>query len=320
MLTKKTLARLVFYPVFMGVLFYYFGHPANSAFPNNGFDLGNTLIPRDEIRHGGPPRDGIPAIDKPRFLSVDQVDFLQDHDRVLGVSRKGIAKAYPVKILNHHEIVNDFFGDEAVVVTYCPLCGTGVSYLSKVGGIESSFGVSGLLYNSDVLLYDRETESLWSQILSRAVSGKLMGQKLIRVPLSHTTWVDWKTLHPDTKVLSTETGYSRDYSRNPYGGYQFSKSIYFPVSNKDARYHPKEMVIGLEVNGSFRAYPFIELLRVSADINERFAGEDVRVHFDAINRTGAVYDSKGDEIPTIISYWFAWIAFHPDTEVFKVEK
>ena len=184
----------------------------------NGFDLSDALISATEILPGGPPRDGIPAIDKPKFINAAEVDYLADDDRILGVFRNGVAKAYPIRILNWHEIVNDRLQDEAVAITFCPLCGTGMAFQARVDGQAKLFGVSGLLYKSDVLLYDRETESLWSQISRQAVSGPMKGQRLAMVPTSHTTWADWRERHPDTQVLSLDTGYSRNYNRNPYEG------------------------------------------------------------------------------------------------------
>ena len=178
----------------------------------NGFDLSNASLPVSQILSGGPPRDGIPAIDRPRFIAARQAAFLGDDDRVLGVYHKGIARAYPIRILNWHEIVNDQFAGEAVVVSFCPLCGTGTAF-STLHGKAKTFGVSGLLYNSDLLLYDRETESLWSQIAATAISGPLRGEGLTLLPVAHTTWADWRKRYPDTTVLSTDTGYSRDYQR-----------------------------------------------------------------------------------------------------------
>jgi hypothetical protein len=138
----------------------------------NGFDLGDASVPIDQIRHGGVPRDGIPSIDNPKFIDAADADFLRGKDRILGVFRNGVAKAYPIKILDYHEIVNDHFGDEAILVSYCPLCYTGMVFSVQGNDVAFDFGVSGLLYNSDVLLYDRETGSLWSQILSKAITGR----------------------------------------------------------------------------------------------------------------------------------------------------
>ena len=147
--------------------------PASAArkVKKNGFDLEGALIPVQEIRSGGPPRDGIPSIDRPQFVAGTAAGFLKAKDRILGIERHGIARAYPIKILNYHEIVNDIFGSEPIVITYCPLCGTGMAFLAVIGGERRVFGVSGLLYNSDVLLYDRNSETLWSQLRGKAVAG-----------------------------------------------------------------------------------------------------------------------------------------------------
>ncbi len=284
--------------------------------PLNGFDLSDAIVPVEEIHHGGPPRDGIPAIDRPRFIDAAQTDFLAPEDRVLGIERNGVAKAYPIRILDYHEIVNDRLGDEPITVTYCPLCGTGMAFLAERDGRPVSFGVSGLLYNSDMLLYDRETESLWSQILGKAVSGPLRGTRLTPVAISHTSWDDWRARHPGTRVLSTDTGHRRDYSRSPYPGYEASERVYFPVSHVSRRYHPKERVIGLELDGHHKAYPFSELSKSNPPLSDQLGGQRIRIEYDAEHRTGRVLAADGTEIPTVIGFWFAWIAFHPDSAVY----
>lgn len=291
-----------------------------SAASLNGFDLDNASIPADEIHHGGPPKDGIPAIDDPRFVEADAAGFLAPDDRVMGMRHNGVAKAYPIKILNYHEVVNDEFNGEGVVVSFCPLCGTGMAFSAGIDGQPTDFGVSGLLYNSDVLLYDRRTESLWSQIMAEAVSGPMTGTSLEHLPASYTTWRDWRSRHPDTLVLSTDTGYNRDYNRTPYAGYEDSEQVWFPVANRDGRYHSKELVIGLELDDEVKAYPFTELSRHDTPFQDEVSGRRISVHFDASNRTGRVLDESGNEIPTVIAYWFAWTAFHPDTEVFEASR
>ncbi len=286
----------------------------------NGFDLTGALVPAAQIESGGPSKDGIPTIDRPKFVAAGDARFLQGDDRVLGVARNGIAKAYPVRILNWHEIVNDTFGAEHIAVTFCPLCGTGIAYVSEAGGKPLSFGVSGLLYNSDVLVYDRQTQSLWSQILAQAVSGPLKGVKLTTVALAHTSWADWKKRHPNTQVLSTDTGFARDYTRDPYTGYTQDQTIMFHVSGRSTRYHPKEPVIGIEVGGKFKAYPFVELAKTKGGkMTDTLGGKTLTVRFDSEHRTGAVFDAQGKEIPTVTAFWFAWYAFHRDTEVFQAK-
>ncbi|SMN16143.1 hypothetical protein CRYPA_24 [uncultured Candidatus Thioglobus sp.] len=215
------------------VIFTYFlltsGCNAQNSISKNGFYLSNSSIDITQILSGGPGKDGIPAIDNPVFVTKDKADFLKDVNRVLAVEIDGIAKAYPINILNWHEIVNDSIGDKSFAVTYCPLCGTGAVFSADIAGNHSRFGVSGLLYNSGVLLYDDVTESLFSQILSKAISGPLVNEKLQVLASTHTTWGGWKEQHSDTLVLSTDTGYSRDYTRNPYGNYGASRTLYFPA-------------------------------------------------------------------------------------------
>jgi len=294
-----------------------------NASSSNGFDLSNSEIPVRKIESGGPPRDGIPAINSPQFISAnDAAAFMQAEDRVLGLEINGQARAYPVKILNHHEIVNDNIDGQGILISYCPLCGTGMAFFSNVDGRELSFGVSGLLYNSDVLMYDRQTESLWSQILGRAISGPARGTKLQSVPVIHTNWRGWLQEHPKSSVLSTQTGYRRDYSKNPYAGYGDSKQVWFPVSNRDKRYSNKEWVIGLEIDGVTRAWPFSELDSIwqqdpqKAFVDDSINGKPVRIYYQPQNRSARITNDQDQTLNGISAFWFAWIAFHPDSGVF----
>ena len=285
----------------------------------NGFDVSNSLVDVDEIVSGGPKKDGIPAIDKPKFVAAKHADFLSPKERVLGLVIDGVAKAYPVKILNWHEIVNDRIHSSSFVVTYCPLCGTGVAFWSNIRGRKLKFGVSGLLYNSDVLFYDRQTESLWSQIAAKAVSGKLAGAELEQLVLAHTTWGDWLEKHPRTLVLSTKSGYLRSYGTNPYAGYEQSRKLYFQVNHKAPKtYHPKERVLGLNASGIYKAYPFEELNRHGKSqfvdvVNEH----PFTIVWDQEHQSGRVMDSDSNEVPVMQAFWFAWFGFHPETEVFQ---
>ncbi len=285
----------------------------------NGFELDDALIPASQIFSGGPDKDGIPSINAPKFIKARDADFVKDKDRVLGITVNGISKAYPISILNWHEIVNDSIGDVFFTITYCPLCGTGVAFDSKVNGKTLSFGVSGLLYNSDVLLYDRETESLWSQLLSKAVTGKYKSTRLKMLPVMHTTWADWKQFHPSTLVLSKNTGYWRSYSRDPYSGYEQSSNIFFPVSNKaPKKYHPKERVLGLVSGKLYKAYPFVELNRQDKEkFTDVVAGKPYTIYWNKKEQSGYLTDEVGVIIPVVQSYWFAWYAFHPETKIFE---
>lgn len=288
----------------------------------SAWDFSKHSIPLDEILSGGPSKDGIPAIDQPRFVPASKASrtFLKDKDRVIALVVNGKKKVYPLKILNWHEIVNDRIGGRNVVVTFCPLCGTGMVFDAKAAGRQLKFGVSGLLYRSDVLLYDRQTESLWSQIKQEAVTGKLMGTRLQLLPSTQTTWGAWKKLHPDTLVLSTRTGYVRNYDRDPYKGYATSRQIFFPVGKMNRRYHPKEQVIGVEFEGLAKAYPFSELARVKSPFKDKVGKQTVWVTYDSKSRTAVIKDAAGKELPSVVAFWFAWHAFHKDTQVFQVKK
>jgi hypothetical protein len=307
---------LVLAGLLIGLFAYQF---AASAGPTNGFDLSNSVLPVEQILHGGPPRDGIPALSDPKLVKPEQAGYLRPGDRVVGILLHGKARAYPIPILNWHEIVNDEIDGQRFAVTYCPLCGTAVAFDASIDGEPTDFGVSGLLYNSDVLLYDRASESLWSQILGQSVAGVRVGKKLTPIPVSHTTWRDWQEKHPDTLVLSDATGHSRDYSRDPYAGYEQSRYTYFAVNNEAPdNYHPKEIVVGLGVDGIYKAYPFIELdkqgkRRFSDSVN----GRSFNFAWDSENRSVTITDNAGKAVAGIQGFWFAWFAFHPDTQLFK---
>jgi len=284
------------------------------------FDLSIHSVPLDQIVSGGPGKDGIPAILKPVFIPGSQATFLTTEDRILGLSQGREAKAYPIKIMNWHEIVNDTIGGRPVVVTYCPLCGTGIGFDARVQGRPLTFGVSGLLYQSDLLMYDHQTESLWSQIATAAVAGPMTGTKLPLLFLEHTTWTEWKAAHPTTLVLSTKTGYPRNYDRDPYLGYAQRRDLMFDVTHADATYHPKEWVLGLEVKGVFKAYPFPELKKLKGPLTDQVNGQTINIRFNARAQSASVTDSAGRSLPSMMAFRFAWYAFHPDTQVFRVSQ
>jgi hypothetical protein len=295
--------------------------PAQNVFSaeKNGFELSGALIPESQIFGGGPGKDGIPAIDNPVFVPAKQARYMNNTDRVLGIEIAGAARAYPINILNWHEIVNDKIGREQFSITFCPLCGTGMAFSGRIDKHKLDFGVSGLLYNSDVLLYDRQTGSLWSQIMQQAVAGKLKGTKLKSLPLQHTSWANWKKTHPETKVLSMRTGYMRPYGKNPYKDYIASKHLYFPVYKKAPEtYHPKERVLGLEISGTFKAYPFIELNKLGKEnFTDIVHKQSVTIHWNEKHQTGTISDKNNKPLVVVQSFWFAWFAFHPDTLVYK---
>jgi len=284
------------------------------------FDLTKHSVPLNEIVPGGPGKDGIPAILKPIFVRAMEATFLKDEDRILGLNRGGEAKVYPIRILNWHEIVNDTIGGKPVLITYCPLCGTGIGFEAVIQGRALTFGVSGLLYQSDLVMYDHQTQSLWSQIAMEAIAGPLTGTKLKPVFLVHTTWGEWKTEHTTTLVLSTKTGYFRDYDRDPYLGYAQRADLMFDTTHFDPRYHTKEWVLGVEVKGAFKAYPFVELKKVTSPLNDQINGQKIRILFNPRAQSASVTDADGKPIPSVMAFWFAWYAFHPDTQVFSTTK
>lgn len=279
------------------------------------FDITKRSVPREALHDGGPPKDGIPALDHPRFaIAKEAAAFLKDKERVIGVYRNGEAKAYPLKVMVWHELVNDEIGGRPSTVSYCPLNGAGVVYDPVVSGQQLTFGVTGKLYNSTVVLYDRQTQSLWSQVTRQAIAGPSTGTKLEMIPSLTTTWRHWKTLHPETRVLSSNTGFRRDYDQNPYAAYNASNDLMFPVpKNVKSKLRNKERVIGLEMNGVSKAYAFSRLKKKATLIEDEVGGEKIHIHFDPKTETASITDSQGNLLPAFTIFWFAWQAFHPDT-------
>lgn len=319
-LFKRTLcivsSRWFIYPILILLLFPLAKNAVYSMMEMNGFTIIDPLVPTEEIMRGGPPRDGIPSIDTPKFISANKTQ-LQPHDKVLGITLNGVSKAYPINILNFHELVNDVFEDQPIAVSFCPLCGTGIAFDRQVNGSIRTFGVSGLLYNSDLLMYDRESESLWSQIEGKAINGPEKGALLKRIPLEHTHWGVWKAQYPTTLVLSEDTGYWRNYQSSPYPNYNQSDRTYFPVSHTDKRYHPKTWVIGIEVGSEKKVYPFPELAKTSGKLTDIISNQTFLIEYNSSANSAKVYDSDGKPVPAITAFWFAWMTFHPESQVFK---
>ncbi len=281
----------------------------------NGFELSKALINPLEIKKGGPGRDGIPALNYPQFVSSTEAIFLKDTDLVIGLSIGNEAKAYPINILNWHEIVNDSINEQPVVITYCPLCGSGIVFNALVKEQALTFGVSGLLYNSDVLLYDTQTESLWSQMMLKAINGPLSAKKLALLHSDLTTWKEWKERHPSSLVLSDKTGFKRDYRKNPYQGYTETKETYFPVNATSEKLPPKERVLGIQVKSGFKAYPYSELAKQEGIIKDVFKGTEINIRYNPTTKTAVLVSPQ--QINSVSSYWFAWYAFHPYTKVYR---
>ncbi|HZB73908.1 MAG TPA: DUF3179 domain-containing protein [Nitrososphaeraceae archaeon] len=319
---------------------------------------GNSIVPLDQIVSGGPPPDGIPSIDDPKFISVQEANGrLEDSELILGLNINGDIRAYPLQILVWHEIVNDKIGGVPVAVTYCPLCFTNQVFNRTLeNGQILEFGTSGKLYNSNLVMYDRTTNSLWSQAMSQGIVGKLAGIKLERIPFDVAYWKEWKQLFPDSKVLSTDTGSTRPYGADPYGDYYTNGDVLFPVLNRDDRLGLKEIVVGFENNGQYKAYKLQEIENKKV-INDQMKGKPivllslhpfmVRAYNPVVDgqtlefsystkdqnfidkQTSSLWNFEGKAIsgqmkgkqltrlPFDEGFWFEWVAFHPKTELYK---
>lgn len=279
----------------------------------------------DNITNGGPPKDGIPSIDEPRFVAAREATFLDDEDVVFGIVHTGEVRAYPQLVLVWHEIVNDRFPDGPLSVTYCPLTGSAVGFRGRAPeGAWYTFGTSGDLVNSNLLMYDRQTDNRWPQILGQALLDPLTGQALEEVSLDWTTWGRWRAIHPDTAVLSTDTGYARSYGDDPYGSYTPLSGYYeegspnfFPVMYEDPRFDAKEVVIGVKLDAA-RLAVRKDAVRHRGTISAVVGGSPVEVVYDdALDEAHAFIDRGGSREP-VVSYdvmWFAWAAFFPQTDV-----
>lgn len=193
-------------------------------------------------------------------------------------------------------------------------------YSGKVEDKVLTFGVSGRLYKSNVLIYDHQTDSLWSQMKETAIAGPMAGRKLKKLPAERTTWKHWLKNHPQTTVLSTDTGYNRDYNTDPYEGYYRAPEIMFPIGDVRTDLAAKEMVLGVEVNGVAKAYPLSQLARKSGMLKDKIGENPVKVVLSKEGQVIKVLDHQARTIPAIFAYWFAWQAFYPDTEVYASEK
>ena len=226
-------------------------------------DLSKKSIDLRELRSGGPPKDGIPAIFDPKFASVDQAEtWLVDKEPVLMVKHGGEARAYPLQILIFHELANDQIGDLPILVSYCPLCNSAITFDRRIDGVEHTFGVSGMLRHSDMVMYDRQTDSLWQQLTGDAIVGEHTGKQLTLVSSQVVPWDSFAKNFPGGKVMSRQTGHARRYGTTPYGGYEFSNRLMFPVPRKkkvDVR--PMERMLTLILTGKVRAYTFESLRR-----------------------------------------------------------
>lgn len=337
--------------------------PAAPAFPP-------PLIDLDHLVSGGPPPDGIPAIDHPRFQTAASVDWLASADPVLALTVGEETRAYPLQVMTWHEIVNDTVDGVPVAVTYCPLCNSGVAFEREVDGRLLDFGTSGLLYADNLVMYDRQTESLWPQLTGQAAVGVLTGTELEAIPIGVVGWAQFRAGHPDALVLTRDTGFDREYGRNPYVGYDEPGGglLVEPPGGIDGRLPVKERVIGIRVGDDALAVPRdrvatagvldvtvggrdLVVLHVrgqaSALDTSRIAdGHEIgsvgvfrpiaggraltfqrRGGFFVDQETGSHWNVLGEAVGGPLdgarlpaqrhldTFWFAWVAFQPDTRI-----
>jgi hypothetical protein len=224
-------------------------------------DFKTHVVPLDQFQSGGPGKDGIPAIDEPRFLPVPNVDVIEPKEPVIELVVRGRARAYPIQILIWHEIVNDEIAGIPVAVTFCPLCNTSLVFDRRVAGRTLDFGTTGNLRHSDLVMYDRQTESWWQQFGGAGLVGRYAGMRLEVIPSRIVAWQQFRREHPGGLVLSRETGHSRPYGQNPYEGYdELQSGPIFPTPHADDdRLSPKERVVFIERGGDAVAVPFSTL-------------------------------------------------------------
>jgi Protein of unknown function (DUF3179) len=297
-----------------------------------------------------PSPDGIPPIDEPKFLAVDEVGFLAPKEPVLSVEVNDEAKAYPLRVMMWHEIVNDEIGNVPVTVTYCPLCNTGIAFRRPVvDGELLDFGTSGRLFYSNLVMYDRQTNTYWSQATGQAILGELVGMELELVPAQVVSWGDWRATYPRGQVLSQDTGWDRAYGQNPYPGYDspHNDQPFLFVGTPDPRMKATARVLGVNEGSAAIAFPYQELEAMARDQPEIAASTLVgsATAFDPRSggmllrfepqgggfvdtETGSRWDVFGravacplegtrlQALPAVDHFWFRWAAFFPETEIY----
>jgi hypothetical protein len=321
-------------------------------------DLNTWLIPVSQVKDGGPGKDGIPSLDFPKFVapSSSEASFLNDNDLVIGIVDGNEVRAYPHLILDWHEIVNDKLNDVSVTINYCPLTGTAFGWKSISNGSTSTFGVSGLLYNSNLILYDRISDSFWSQLKLKCVNGKRIGDEPELLRIVETNWGTWKELYPSSKVLSLDTGFERNYDVYPYGNYKTNHSYFLYTANPSNKALPnKERIYAVIDENVSKVYQFSSFNGGKA-VRDTFNGKeylvvgnenlitafeisldysDLTFEYDFNDSVTFFKDNEGNEwnvfgeaiegqrkgetlksTKSVVSFWFAIAAFYPDPEIY----
>ncbi len=290
--------------------------------PDTTFDFSNMQVSQDRVVRGGPPKDGIPSITDPETVPVASADFMRPGDRVVGVTVNGESRAYPIKVLNYHECYNDTLGGVPIAIVFCPLCDSVTVVDRRLGDKTYEFGISGLLFNSNVLLYDRQDGALWSQAGLIAISGPHAGKSLKHLTgWEITGFARWREAQPDSTVATLDTGhYSIDRYNSPaYESYFVTDMVMFPVERSDDRFANKYPVVGVLVGETAKAYPVDRIAEAPGGrVEDTVAGQTIVL--EATSDPPAVRVVEAPEGGRVIhTFWFAWYAFHPGTEVYGDE-
>ena len=350
---------------------------AQGQFPALEFpktDYGKRTVELSEIMSGGPPRDGIPAVDRPRYASTEEAgEWLDPDEPVIAVELGGEARAYPLQVLIWHEIANDELGGTPISVTFCPLCNSAIVFDRRLDGAVLDFGTTGRLRLSDLVMYDRQTETWWQQLTGTGLVGEHAGRELVRLPAAIVAWNDFRAAFPDGSVLSRETGHTRPYGSNPYAGYDSATQPFLFREKPDPRLPAMERVLHVTAGGGERIYPFGAFTDEPV-INDEVGGEPVVVmsragtlsvldkgtiadsrripsaaaysrriegrvlEFEvregrvADSATGSVWNLFGEAVEGPLAgsrlaprsrgdhFAFAWLAFHPDADVYGLPR
>jgi len=321
----------------------------NTQQPTPGRGGGNNqdwLIPEGDVFDGGPGKDGIPSVDSPVFASVANAPSeLLDNSLVVGIKIGDESKAYPHFILDWHEIVNDGIGPAKYALNYCPLTGTAMAWSRIINNFETTFGVSGLLYQTNIIPYDRQSNSNWSQLQMRAVQGPLAEREAEVYAVVETDWKTWRTMYPNTQVLTSETGFNRSYGVYPYGNYRTdNNSLLFPVEPLDTRVPAKERVHSIRIGTQLKSFRQSLFSDNTTVINDLFNNEEIVVagnerdnlfisfgrkladgttlemnavqdQLPVIMRVAVSGPRAGEQLPiypSLMAYWFSMGAFYPD--------
>ncbi len=343
-------------------------HLPTGEFPKTDFE--KRTVDLSEIMSGGPPRDGIPAVDHPRHTSTEEAgEWLDPDEPVIAVELGGEARAYPLQILIWHEIANDELGGTPIAVTFCPLCNSAIVFDRRFDEAVLDFGTTGRLRLSDLVMYDRQTETWWQQLTGEGIIGEHAGRELVRLPAAIVAWNDFRTAFPSGSVLSRETGHTRPYGSNPYSGYDSATRPFLFLRTPDPRLPAMERVLHVTAGGAERIYPFGSFTDEPV-INDEVGGEpvvvlsrrgtlsvldksriadsrripsaaaysrridgrvlefEVREERIADSATGSIWNLFGEAVEGPLAgsrlaprsrgdhFAFAWLAFHPDADVY----